>query len=70
MQERWATVVPCTDLFGRPRHATITLTDADEVAFVAPPGGAALFQPGDVNKLQQALTSAQVEAVDRRGGVR
>jgi hypothetical protein len=68
MQERWATAVPCADGFGRPKTALVTITDENEVAVVTPAGGSAVWKPGDVFQLQQALTNAQVEAVHRRGG--
>lgn len=70
MQERWAIQVPCHDHAGRERQATVTITDDNQVALIVPAGDAAVWHPVDLNRLKQALTDAQVEAIHRRGGAR
>lgn len=70
MQEQWERTIPCRDRAGRQREAKVLVTDSAQVVFIAPPGEAAMFHPGDVNRIKQALTDAQMEAVHRRGGGR
>lgn len=69
MQERWASAVPCRDRIDRNRLARIIVNAKGEVVLIAPPGEVAVWNPDELNALQQAIADAQVEAIHvRRGG--
>lgn len=70
MRDAWTHTVPCHDLAGRDRYAQVVITDDNMVALVAPPGGSAVWHPGDLNRLKELITAAQLEAISRRGGSR
>lgn len=67
MQDAWSRSVPCRDGFDREKYTQVVITDKYDVAVIPPPGGGLVLHPGDVPRLQQALTDAQIEAVHRRG---
>lgn len=67
MQERWAESVPCRDGVGRDKHVTIRVTREGDVAFIAPPGDAAVWQPSELNALVEVIRAAQLEAMQQRG---
>lgn len=70
MQDTWEQTIPCRDFAGREKLARIAVSDDATVVLVVPPGGSASWHPGDIPQLQQILTGAQMEAVDRRDGGR
>jgi hypothetical protein len=70
MAEKWEQTVPCRDGFDRERYAQVVITDTNDVALIPPPGGAAVFHPGDIGRVQEVLLAAQMEAIHRRGGGR
>lgn len=68
MLERWEASVPCRDRADRQRNMTVLVTEDNYVAVIAPPGELGKLTPAQLQALQQALTSAQLEAGHRRGG--
>jgi len=70
MQERWAKTVPCRDLAGRIRSATVAITDKAEVAVSMPPGGSGFWTPSEFRQFIETAIAAQMEASHRRGGER
>ncbi|MGQ0838167.1 hypothetical protein [Actinokineospora sp.] len=63
-EDRWS--VPCRDGSGRLRELVVFVTDAADVAMLAPPGEAAVIGLADVGAAKDALTEAQIRAVARR----
>lgn len=66
MSERWTREIPSENHSGRARALVVFLTDRNRVAVHAP-GETAIIHPSQVQALKQALTEAQVEAMNRGG---
>lgn len=68
MPDQWEIEVPCRDGFGRDRNAVVKLSETHHIVLLTPPGDSAVWSPGDIYRVQQALTSAHVESIRRMGG--
>lgn len=64
-QDQW--IIQCRDPFGRTRSVLVFLSEAGEVALLAPPGESAILGPVAVGELHEALDRATI-AAHQRGG--
>lgn len=61
-EDQWQRTVPCRDVFKRDSAITVRITDAGEIAIIAPPGGSAIITHGSADLLRDAIEAAQREA--------
>jgi hypothetical protein len=62
----WSRSVRCLDWSGRDRHLVVFLTEAGDLALIAPPGEVAIIPPGRIAEVQEAFNEAHVKAIARR----
>lgn len=68
MQDTWTRTVACRDSSGRERKVQVVITAEFNIALITPPGDSAVWHPGELPRLTEALTEAHLEAVARRMG--
>lgn len=65
MADRWERDLPCRDVAGRPRGMKVVVADGNQIGLLCPPGELALMRRDEIRGLQEALTSAVIEATHR-----